>query len=82
MAADCKSAAPWSYEGSNPSLCTRIEMNRLWVALIAYAVIAVLTWQTISDQRMRWVTWAILAMFAIRTLAHSKLSDRAENGAE
>ena len=57
-------------------------MNRMWVALIAYAVIAVLTWQTISDQRMRWVTWAILAMFAIRTLAHSKLGDRAENGAE
>jgi hypothetical protein len=25
MAADCKSAAPWSYGGSNPPLCTRIE---------------------------------------------------------
>ena len=24
MAADCKSAAPWSYGGSNPPLCTRI----------------------------------------------------------
>ena len=23
MAADCKSAAPWSYGGSNPPLCTR-----------------------------------------------------------
>ena len=22
MAADCKSAAPWSYGGSNPPLCT------------------------------------------------------------
>jgi hypothetical protein len=24
MAADCKSAAPWSYGGSNPPLCTMI----------------------------------------------------------
>ena len=26
MAADCKSAAPWSYGGSNPPLCTRFEV--------------------------------------------------------
>jgi len=57
-------------------------MDRLKVALVAYAVIAVLAWQTIGDQRIRWITWAILAMFAIRTLAHSKLGGRAENGAE
>ena len=25
MAADCKSAAPWSYGGSNPPLCTRFH---------------------------------------------------------
>jgi hypothetical protein len=25
MAADCKSAAPWSYGGSNPPLSTRIK---------------------------------------------------------
>ena len=47
-------------------------MGRLGVALFAYAVVAVLTWQTISDERIRWVTWAILAMFAVRTLAYAK----------
>jgi hypothetical protein len=26
MAADCKSAALWSYGGSNPPLCTRVWM--------------------------------------------------------
>ena len=57
-------------------------MKRLRVALIAYAVIALLAWQTIGDERIRWVTWAILAMFAVRTLAHSKLSVRAESDAE
>ena len=32
MAADCKSAAPWSYGGSNPPLCTRIERKLLALA--------------------------------------------------
>ena len=27
MAADCKSAAPWSYGGSNPPLCTTIVIS-------------------------------------------------------
>ena len=28
MAADCKSAAPWSYGGSNPPLCTRLCVGK------------------------------------------------------
>ena len=32
MAADCKSAAPWSYGGSNPPLCTRNTGNGDWGA--------------------------------------------------
>jgi hypothetical protein len=42
-------------------------MNRLVVALAAYVALAVLTWTTISDQRVRLVTIAILAMFALKT---------------
>ncbi len=42
-------------------------MNRLVVALAAYVALAVLTWTTISDQRVRLVTIAILAMFAVKT---------------
>jgi membrane protein implicated in regulation of membrane protease activity len=51
-------------------------MNRLWVALGAYAVLAVLTLTTIDDQKFRLATLAILAMFAIRTWARSKKQDR------
>ncbi len=42
-------------------------MNRLVVTLAAYVALAVLTWTTISDQRVRLVTIAILAMFAVKT---------------
>ena len=49
-------------------------MSRLGVALVAYAVIALLVRQTIGDERIRWVTWAILAMFALRTLAYAKMN--------
>jgi hypothetical protein len=42
-------------------------MNRLAIALAAYAVLGVLVWTTLSDQRIRLVTLAILAMFAVRS---------------
>ena len=47
-------------------------MNRLWLALVIYAALALLAWFTLSDQRVRLITVAILAMFAIRTLTFSK----------
>jgi hypothetical protein len=43
-------------------------MNRLGMALAAYAVLAGLVWLTIDDQKIRLVAWLILAMFAVRTL--------------
>ena len=53
-------------------------MNRLWVALGVYAVLAILVWTTISDQRFKLAALAILAMFAIRTLSWSRKLDREE----
>ena len=47
-------------------------MNRLLGALVAYAVLAILSWTTIGDQKIRLVTLAILAMFAVKTLLHRK----------
>ena len=47
-------------------------MNRLAGALIAYVVLGVLTWLTISDSRIRGVTFAILAMFAVKSLLRRK----------
>jgi hypothetical protein len=35
-------------------------------------VLAVLAWQTISDEKMRLVTLIVLAGFAVRTLAHRR----------
>ena len=47
-------------------------MNRLAGALIAYVVLGVLTWLTISDSRIRGVTFAMLAMFAVKSLLRRK----------
>ena len=47
-------------------------MNRLAIAMAAYVVLGVLSWTTISDQRIRLVTLAILAMFAVKTWVRRK----------
>ena len=47
-------------------------MNRLIAGLLAYVVLAVLAWTTISDQRIRLVTLIILAMFAVKTWVRRK----------
>jgi len=43
-------------------------VNRLAGALIAYAILGVLTWFTIGDQRIRGVTLAILVLFAVKSV--------------
>jgi len=53
-------------------------MKRLWVALGAFAVLMVLTWITIDDQKFRLAALAILAMFAARTWSHSRKLQRNE----
>jgi hypothetical protein len=124
MAADCKSAAPWSYGGSNPPLCTKqqgsgnsgqgSEMNlgvcewlamredrprsesadgmcrmegqhstgselerKYWIALLLYAVLAVLVWFTMDASKvlvhgkpvdLRLVPLIILGGLAVRTV--------------
>jgi hypothetical protein len=47
-------------------------VNRLTGALIAYIVLGVLTWTTISDSRIRAITLAILAMFAVKSWLRRK----------
>ena len=42
-------------------------MNRLAGALIAYVVLGILTWLTITDSRIRGVTLAILVLFAAKS---------------
>jgi len=59
-------------------------MNRLAVALIAYAVLGVLTWMTISDTRIRAATLAILLLFAAKSWIRKKdvLHPESERDAE
>jgi hypothetical protein len=49
---------------------------KFWIAMSAYAVLAALAAITIEDQKFKLATLAILAMFAVRTLAWSRKQDR------
>jgi len=42
-------------------------VNRLAVALIAYAILGILSWLTITDARVRAVPLAILVLFAVKS---------------
>ena len=42
-------------------------MNRLAVAMIAYVGLAVLTWMTITDPKLRAGTLVILGLFAFKS---------------
>jgi heme exporter protein D len=47
-------------------------MNRLAMALTAYVVLAVLTWTTIGDTRIRAGTLAILVLLAVKSVLRRK----------
>jgi membrane protein DedA with SNARE-associated domain len=53
-------------------------MKRLWTAVGLFAVLAVLAWTTISDQRFKLAAVAVLAMFALRTWTWSRKQEREE----
>ena len=54
-------------------------MKRFAVAMGAFALLMILTWTTIDDQKFRLAALAILAMFAVRTWSHHrKLQHEAE----
>jgi hypothetical protein len=47
-------------------------VNRLYISLGVFVALGILAWMTISDQRIRLVTLAILAMFAVKTWVRRK----------
>ena len=61
-----------------------INVNRLAAALIAYVILGVLTWLTISDSRIRGVTFAILVLFAVKSWLRRKdvMHPDGESGAD
>ena len=46
--------------------------KRLLLAFVAYAAVAVLAFKTLDDPRVRGVTLAILALFAVKTWVRRK----------
>jgi hypothetical protein len=59
-------------------------VNRLLIAFAAFAVLGLLTYMTISDERVRMVTFAILGLFAVKTWLHrhDERPDRSDDRAE
>jgi hypothetical protein len=55
-------------------------VNRLYIALAVFVVLGVLAWTTISDQRIRLATLAILGMFALKSWFRRK--DAARSGSD
>jgi len=49
---------------------------KFWIAMGAFAILAILTALTIDDQKFKLATLAILALFAIRTLTWNRKLDR------
>ncbi len=49
-----------------------IHVSRLTAALIAYVVLGALTYLTITDHTIRGVTFAVLALFAVKSVLRRK----------
>jgi hypothetical protein len=47
-------------------------VKRLLIAMAAFVAVGALAWTTLSDQRVRLMTLAILAMFAVKTWVRRK----------
>ena len=56
--------------------------KRLGLALLAYAAIAALAIRTLDDPRVRGVTLAILAMFAVKTWVRRKDVMHSDGGSQ
>ena len=52
--------------------------EKLWIALLAYALLGVLMWRTLSDEKIRLAALAVLLLFVLRTLVHYKRERSAE----
>jgi hypothetical protein len=58
-------------------------VNRFVIALTVYAALGVLSWSTLADRKLRLVTLAVLAMFAVKTVLRRRDGMHADvNGSE
>jgi hypothetical protein len=49
-----------------------MRVSRFSLAIVAYVVLAVLSWNTITDEKLRLATLAVLALFAVKTIVRRK----------
>ena len=71
--ADCKSAPPCEVRRFESfPVHQEFVAKRLVIALAAYVALAALAFATLPDQRVRGVTLAVLAMFAVKTWVRRK----------
>ena len=49
-----------------------MRVNRFLLAMVAYAVLGVLSWNTITDEKLRLATLAVLVLFAVKTVVRRK----------
>ena len=49
-----------------------MRVSRFLLAMVAYAVLAILSWNTITDEKLRLATLAVLALFAVKTVVRRK----------
>jgi hypothetical protein len=52
-----------------------MRVNRFLLAMAAYVVIAVLAWSTLTDEKLRLATLAVLALFAVKTVVRRRGRD-------
>ncbi len=45
-------------------------MSKFAIAMMIYAVLGLLAWQTLPDEKIRLVTLAVLGLFAVKTILH------------
>ena len=49
-----------------------MRVSRFSLAIVAYVVLALLSWNTITDEKLRLATLAVLALFAVKTIVRRK----------
>jgi len=49
-----------------------MRISRFAMAMVAYVAIAVLAWNTLTDEKLRLATLAVLALFAVKTVVRRK----------
>jgi len=49
-----------------------MRVSRFSLAIVAYVVLAVLSWNTITDEKLRLATLAVLALFAVKTIVRRR----------